>query len=211
MERTSLRRHPERASFDRKDVDAILDEALICHVAFVDDDQPFAIPTTFGRIDDRLYLHGSPRGRMMRIAGSGAPISISVTLVDGLVLATAAFDHSMNYRSLVVFGHGRIVDDLEEKRNALDAIVDHLVPGRREHLRPMTDKEVAATMVAAIPLDKTSVKIRQGPPGSGGDWPVWRGVIPLAEVAGTPVGDGPAPDHVVELLRSRSEPNTSTS
>ncbi|MFZ0493958.1 MAG: pyridoxamine 5'-phosphate oxidase family protein [Acidimicrobiia bacterium] len=211
MERTHIRRHPERASFDQDDVDTILDEAMICHVAFVEDDQPILIPAAFARAGDWLYIHGSPLSRMMRTAGSGAPISVSVSLVDGLVLATSAFDHSMNYRSLIVFGRGRIVTDPDEKHRALDAIVDHLTPGRREHLRPMTDKEVAATMVVAIPLEEMSVKVRKGPPGRVDDWPVWTGVIPLAQVAGSPVGDGPVPDHVEEFIRSRSDPKTSMS
>jgi nitroimidazol reductase NimA-like FMN-containing flavoprotein (pyridoxamine 5'-phosphate oxidase superfamily) len=211
MERTRIRRHPERASFDQNDVDTILDEAMICHVAFVEDGQPVVIPAVFGRAGDWLYIHGSPLGRMMRIVGSGAPISVSVSLVDGLVLATSAFDHSMNYRSLIVFGSGRVVTDQGEKRTALNAIVDHLTPGRREHLRPMTDKEEAATKVVAIPLDEVSVKVRTGPPGRVDDWPVWTGVIPLAQAAGSPVGDGPVPDHVEAFIRARSEPNTSTS
>jgi len=211
MERTRIRRHPERASLDQNDVDTILDEAMICHVAFVEDGQPVVIPAVFGRAGDWLYIHGSPLGRMMRIVGSGAPISVSVSLVDGLVLATSAFDHSMNYRSLIVFGSGRVVTDPDEKRTALDAIVDHLTPGRREHLRPMTDKEEAATKVVAIPLEEVSVKVRTGPPGRVDDWPVWTGVIPLAQAAGSPVGDGPVPDHVEAFIRARSDPNTSTS
>jgi nitroimidazol reductase NimA-like FMN-containing flavoprotein (pyridoxamine 5'-phosphate oxidase superfamily) len=212
MDRIRLQRHPERTSFDQEDADAILDEAMICHIAFMDGDQPIVIPTAFGRAGDLLYIHGSPLSRMMRIVGSGAPISVSVSLLDGLVLATSAFDHSMNYRSLILFGDGRIVSDPEEKRMALDAIVDHLAPGRREHLRPMTDKEVGATSVVAIPLTEVSVKIRKGPPGrTDDDWPVWTGVIPMAQVAGSPVGDVPVPDHVEELIRARSGPNRSTS
>lgn len=211
MGRTDLRRHPERASHDQADVDAILKEALICHVAFVDDGQPVVLPIAFGRSGDSLYLHGSPRGRMMQTVASGAPISVSVSLLDGLVLATTAFEHSMNYRSLVVFGRGRIVDDPEEKRVALDAIVDHLVPERRAHLRPMTDKEINATMVVAIPLDEVSVKIRTGPPGPSPEWPVWTGVIPLTQIAGAPIGDAAAPDHVIEFIRSLSKPNASAS
>lgn len=211
MGRTDLRRHPERASHDPADADAILDEALICHVAFVDDGQPVVLPIAFGRSGNSLFLHGSPRGRMMHVVASGAPISVSVSLLDGLVLATTAFEHSMNYRSLVVFGRGRIVDDPEEKRVALDAIVDHLVPGRRAHLRPMTDNEVNATMVVAIPLDEVSVKIRTGPPGPSPEWPVWTGVVPLAQTAGVPIGDVTVPDHVVEFIRSLSSPNASAS
>jgi nitroimidazol reductase NimA-like FMN-containing flavoprotein (pyridoxamine 5'-phosphate oxidase superfamily) len=211
MARTDLQQHPERASLDPADVDAILAEALVCHVALIEEGQPFVLPTTFGRIGKWLYLHGSPQSRMVNTVASGAPICVSVSLLDGLVLATTAFSHSMNYRSLVVFGRGRVVDDPKEKRSALDAIVDHLMPGRREHLRPMTDKEVNATMVVAIPLDEVSVKIRSGPPGASAEWPVWTGVVPLSETAGSPVGDRPAPDHVVEFIRSRSNPNASAS
>ena len=211
MERSRIRRHPERASFDRDDVDTILDEALVCHVAFVEDGRPIVMPTAFARADAWLYIHGSPMSRMMRIVGSGDPVAVSMSLLDGLVLATSAFDHSMNYRSLIVFGRGRVVADPNEKRMALDAIVDHLTPGRREHLRPMTEKEMAATMVVAIPLEELSVKIRTGPPGGGDDWPVWTGVIPMAQIAGSPVGEGLVPDHVEAFIRARSEPNTSTS
>jgi nitroimidazol reductase NimA-like FMN-containing flavoprotein (pyridoxamine 5'-phosphate oxidase superfamily) len=210
MTRTRLRRHPERASFDEKTIDSIFEEALVCHVAFIDDG-PVVLPTIFARIDDHLYLHGSPLGRMMRIVGSGSPVAVSVSLIDGLVLDTSAFEHSMNYRSLVVFGNGRVVTDAVEKRRALDAIVDHLIPGRLEHLRPMTQREIDATMVVAIPLAESSVKIRQGPPGCSDEWPVWTGTIPLRQVADLPEGEEPLPDHVVEFVRSRSSRNTSTS
>ncbi len=220
MERTRLRRHPELASCDTEDMDEILQESLLCHVAFLDDGLPVVIPSTFGRIDDQLYLHGSPLSRMMGVIASGAPVSVAVSLLDGLVLATSAFDHSMNYRSLVVFGTGRSVTDSKEKRAALDSIVDHLVPGRRPLLRPMTDKEINATMVVAIPLTEHSVKLRTGPPGRSEEWPVWTGVIPIHTVAGDPIQavsdrDGgstpPLPDQVAEVVRSLNEENTSAS
>ena len=190
--RSSVRRLPERASYDRDEIYAILDEALICHVGFVAASSPVVIPTIHARVGDVLYLHGSPASRMLRGMRSGDEISVNVTLLDGLVLARSAFHHSMNYRSVVVFGSPRIVTDDDEKREALRAITEHVVPGRWDDCRPMTDREFAATLVAALPLGEASAKVRTGGPGDEEedyDLPIWAGVIPLSVTSGEPIDD----------------------
>lgn len=190
-ERTTVRRLAERGVYDRTTIDAIIDEALICHVGFVDDGRPFVIPTIHVRIGDTLYLHGSLRSRMLRVVGSGEPVCVSMTLVDGLVLARSRFHHSMNYRSVVVLGRGRVVDG-DEKRRALDAIVEHVVPGRTRDARGPNDKEFAATRVVAIPIDEASAKVRTGGPSDDEDdyaLPIWAGVIPLALAPGAAIPD----------------------
>lgn len=205
-ERTTLHRHPERGSHDWAEIESVLDEGLFCHVGFVDDG-PVVIPSNYGRMGKRLILHGSPASRMMKTLRSGRDVSIAVTLLDGLVLDASAFDHSMNYRSVVIFGRGTEVTDPAEKRAALDAIVEHIVPGRLPHLRPMTDKEINATMVVSIPIDEASIKTRTGPPTSGERWPVWTGVIPTRLTAGVLrplVCDAEAPDHVAAIVERLS-------
>ncbi|NOY56888.1 MAG: pyridoxamine 5'-phosphate oxidase family protein [Actinobacteria bacterium] len=201
-DRTTFQRHPERGTFDPADITALLDEAMICHVGFIDDG-PVVIPSTYARVDDRLYLHGSPASRMMKALQSGVDVSISVALLDGLVLEPSAFHHSLNYRSVVVFGKATKVTDPQEKRAALDAIVEHLIPGRLPHLRPMTDQEVGATAVVSIPLNEASLKARSGPPTSVEAWPVWTGVIPTRITADPPESSNPRlaiPTHVAEFV-----------
>ena len=190
--RTEVRRIPERGSYDRDLINSILDEALICHVGFVHDGVPVVIPSIHARIGDTLYLHGSPASRMLRSMRSSEEISVNVTLVDGLVIARAAFHNSMNYRSVVIFGSPRIVTDDEEKWDALEAITNHVIPGRWEDSRPMTDKEMKGTLVVALPLDEASAKTRSGGPGDEDedyDLPIWAGVIPLAVTPGEPIVD----------------------
>jgi len=190
--RSSVRRLPERASYDRDLIEAILDEALTCHVGFVHDGSPVVIPTIHARIGDTLYFHGSSASRMLRGMRSGDEISVNVTLLDGLVLARSAFHHSMNYRSVVVFGSPRVVTDDDEKREALRAITEHVVPGRWDDCRPMTEREFRVTLVASLPLDEVSAKVREGGPGDDEedyDLPIWAGVIPLSVAAGEPIGD----------------------
>lgn len=202
-DRTTLHRHPERGSFDPAEITALLDEAMICHVGFMDGG-PVVIPSTYARIDDRLYLHGSPASRMMKALRSGSDVSISVALLDGLVLESSAFHQSLNYRSVVVLGTATEVTDPQEKRAALDAIVEHLIPGRLPHLRPMTDQEVGATTVVSIPLREASLKARSGPPTSAEEWPVWTGVIPTRLTAGPPEPSNPRlaiPAHVAEFVQ----------
>lgn len=208
--RSEVRRHSERGCYDRKLINDIIDEALICHVGFVHDGCPMVIPTIHARIDDTLYLHGSPASRMLRSMRSGDEISVNVTLVDGLVVARAAFHNSMNYRSVVVFGRPRIVADDDEKRSALEAITNHVIPGRWDDARPMTMSEMRATLVAALPLDEASAKVRSGgPKDDEGDYglPIWAGVIPLTIVPGEAVADPhtrvavDAPSYVEEYRR----------
>jgi len=187
-ERTRVRRHPERGVYEREAIAAILDEALICHVGFVVDAQPFVIPTIHARAGDVLYLHGSPASRMLRTLSEGVDVCVTATLLDGLVLARSVYNHSMNYRSAVVLGRARVLDDAVEKLVALEAIVEHVVPGRWEDARQPNKKELAATNVLALGLDEASAKIRTGPPKDFDDdveLPIWAGVIPLRLVAGT--------------------------
>ena len=204
--RTTLHRHSERGSFDPAKIAALLDEAMICHVGFIDGG-PVVIPSTYARIDDRLYLHGSPASRMMKVLRAGADVSVSVALLDGLVLESSAFHHSLNYRSVIVFGKATEVTDPQEKRAALDAIVEHLILGRLPHLRPMTDQEVNATAVVSVPLSEASLKARSGASASVEEWPVWTGVIPIRLTAGPPESSSPQsaiPAHVAEFTQRLS-------
>jgi nitroimidazol reductase NimA-like FMN-containing flavoprotein (pyridoxamine 5'-phosphate oxidase superfamily) len=190
--RTEVRRHAERGRYDRALIDTILDEALICHVGFVHDGVPVVIPTIHARIGDTLYLHGSPASRMLRAMRSGTEVSVNVTLIDGLVVARAAFHNSINYRSVVIFGSPRIVDADDEKRAALQAVTDHVIPGRWADSRPMTELEMKSTLVAALTLDEASAKVRTGGPQDDEpdyDLPIWAGVIPVALVSGEPMPD----------------------
>jgi nitroimidazol reductase NimA-like FMN-containing flavoprotein (pyridoxamine 5'-phosphate oxidase superfamily) len=190
--RTRVRRVPKRADYDRATVEAILDEALHCHLAFADDGQPYAIPTLHARVGDLVYVHGSAASRMVRTFAAGAPACLTVTLVDGLVLARSAFHHSMNYRSAVLLGTLRPVEAEEEKLLALEAFTEHLVPGRWAEVRPPSRKELKATSVLAMRLDEASAKVRSG--GAVDDepdyaLPVWAGVIPLSLRPGAPEPD----------------------
>lgn len=191
-ERTRVRREPERGLYDRAAIDAILDEGLVCHLGFVHDGQPFVIPTLYGRAGDELYVHGSSASRMLRTLDSGVDACLTVTLVDGIVLARSIFNHSINYRSVVVLGRATAVAEPEEKLRALEAFSDRLLPGRWADVRPPTATELKATAILRMPLDEASAKMRTGPPKDDEgdlDWPVWAGVIPLSLAAGEPVPD----------------------
>ena len=191
---TEVRRVPDRASYDRTVIDAILDEAMICHAGFVDNGTPVVIPTIHVRVDDRVILHGSPASRMMRLLKQGAPVSIAVTLLDGLVLARSVFNHSMNYRSVVLFGTAEAVEDTEEKMEAMRIFTEKILPGRWDEARTPSDKEFRATLMLAIPIDQASAKVRTGPPGDEPediDLDIWAGVIPYALQPGAAV---PAPN-----------------
>ncbi len=193
-ERTEVRRLPERGVYERDEIAAIVDEALICHVGIVHDGHPVVIPTNHGRVGDALYVHGSPASRLLRAMKRGEEVCVTMTVVDGLVVAKSAFHNSMNYRSVVVFGEPRVVDDPVEKERALAAITDHVLPGRWDESRPMTDAEVRGTLVVAVPLDEASAKVRTGPPEddeADRELSIWAGVVPLVLVAGAPV---PTPD-----------------
>jgi nitroimidazol reductase NimA-like FMN-containing flavoprotein (pyridoxamine 5'-phosphate oxidase superfamily) len=198
-ERTTVRRLGERGVYNREEIYAILDEGLVCHVGFVADGQPFVIPMSYARVDDRLILHGSVRSRLMRAVGTGVPVCVTVTLLDGVVLARSLFDHSMNYRTVVVLGRATTIDTLERKREALLALTDHLVPGRTEHARGPSDSELKATAVLEVPLEEASAKVRTGPPGESKkdtDPAMWAGVIPLRLEADPGVPDDLTDDEV---------------
>jgi nitroimidazol reductase NimA-like FMN-containing flavoprotein (pyridoxamine 5'-phosphate oxidase superfamily) len=190
--RVRVKRVPKRAVYERAQIDAILDEALISHVGFVHDDQPYVIPMLHARVGDVVYLHGSTASRLVRTLASGAPCSLTATLLDGLVLARSAFHHSANYRSVTVLGRACLVDDADEKLRALEAFSEHLVPGRWEHVRAPNRKELKATQVLALSLGEASAKVRTGPPVDDDedmDRDVWAGVIPLALQPLAPVAD----------------------
>jgi uncharacterized protein len=190
--RTRLRRYPSRGVYDRPEIDAILDEALVAHLGFVDDGQPFVIPTLFARVDDVLYIHGSAASRTLRRLSEGVPACLTVTLVDGIVLARAAFHHSINYRSVVVLGTCRALDGADRIESALSAFTNRLVPGRWDEIRPPTAQELKATTVLTMDLSECSAKVRSGPPGDDEpdyELPIWAGVIPLRIVADEPVPD----------------------
>jgi uncharacterized protein len=195
-ERIAVRRHPERGSYERETIDAILDEALFCHVGFVADGQPFVIPTIHARVGNVLYLHGSPASRMLRELGDGVDVCVTATLVDGVVLARAVYKHSLNYRSVVVLGRARPVEAEEEKHVALAAVVEHVCHGRSRDARSPNEQELAGTMVLALPISEASAKVRTGPPqdfDSDLDLPIWAGVVPLRLAAGEPEAEERVP------------------
>lgn len=191
-DRTRLKRLPQRGSYDVEIINAVLDTAPICHVAFVLDGQPYALPMAFGRVADQIYLHASAAGRLARSTPGGLPLCVTVTHLDGLVLARSAFHHSMNYRSVMVVGDGRIVSDPAEREVALRAVVDHVVRGRWDEVRQPSDRELKATAVIALPLSEASAKIRTGGPiDDEEDYgrAVWAGVVPVTMTAGGPQQD----------------------
>jgi nitroimidazol reductase NimA-like FMN-containing flavoprotein (pyridoxamine 5'-phosphate oxidase superfamily) len=190
--RTTVRRLPARGAYDAPTVFAILDEALICHLSFVVDGQPFGLPTIHARVGEVLYVHGSAASRMLRTAAGGTPVCLTATLLDGLVMARSAFHHSMNYRSVVVLGHAVLVEDPDEKRAALEAVVEHVAPGRSAEVRQPTPLELKGTSVLRLPIDEASAKVRTGPPSDDEEdyaLPVWAGVLPLSLSAGAPIAD----------------------
>ena len=208
--RTTLRRRPARGSYDRALVHSILDEALVCHVGFSAGDQTFVTPTAFGRIGDRLYIHGAVVNRTVRSLRGGTPVCITVTLLDGLVLARSAFHHSMNYRSVMIFGIATEVTDSSECLQALSAIVNHMVPGRSDSARPPTEQELKATSVLALEITEASAKVRAGAPVDDDEdyaLPHWAGVIPMKLQPQPPIADAllmpgtPVPPEVASYVR----------
>jgi len=207
-QRARVQRNPSRGAYDRETIDAILDEALVAHLGFAVDDQPYVIPTLHARIDDTVYIHGSAASRAIRTLSAGVAACLTVTLIDGLVLARSAFHHSMNYRSVVVLGDARPVSAPAELLSVLEAFTMRLVPGRWEEVRPPNAKELKGTRVLAMNLDEASAKLREGPPVDDEEdyaLDVWAGVLPLGLVAGEPSPDprlraGIAPSPSVERL-----------
>jgi nitroimidazol reductase NimA-like FMN-containing flavoprotein (pyridoxamine 5'-phosphate oxidase superfamily) len=190
--RTRVRREPHRGVYARASIDQVLDAGLVCHLAFLDGDQPFAVPTLYARVGDVVYVHGSAASRAVR-SMAAAPACLTVTLIDGLVLARSVFEHSVNYRSVVLLGAMSAVEDPAEKLTALEAFTEKLVPGRWAEARQPSSQELLATSVLALPIDEFSAKIRTGPPEDGdgpdGALPIWAGTIPIHTTWGDPVPD----------------------
>jgi uncharacterized protein len=198
-----------RGSYDRRLIDTVLDEALVAHIGFVDDGRPVVIPMLHARVGDTVYIHGSPATRLVRTLKKGPEICLTATIVDALVLARSAFNHSANYRSAMVFGRPEPVADLDRRRAVLDAYTDKIVPGRRRHLRPMTEKEIRATAVLGLEITEASAKMRSGPPADEPedlDLPIWSGVIPVVAGFGPPLDDPDdhagieVPEHVMAMV-----------
>ena len=191
--RTKVRRLSKRAVYDKAQVHAILDEGFLCHVGFVQDGQPFVIPTLYARSDETLYMHGSGASRMLKTLAQGVDVCVTVTLVDGYVLARSAFHHSMNYRSVTALGRARLVADENEKMTALQVITDHIVPQRWDEVRGPNALEMKQTIVLALPLEEVVAKVRVGPPVDDDEdyaLPIWAGVVPIRTQLGEPAGDG---------------------
>jgi len=210
--RTRLVREADRAVYDRAAAYRILDEGFICHVGFAVDGQPFVIPTGYGRVGDNLYIHGSAASRMLRRVDEGVSVCVTVTLLDGLVLARSIFNHSMNYRSVVILGTARAVTDAKEKLEALRLLSEHILPGRWVESRQPNEKELKATLVMCLPIEEFSAKVRQGPPVDDEDdyaFSTWAGVVPLTMVAGGPIDDArlmpglKAPEYARTYTRKR--------
>jgi nitroimidazol reductase NimA-like FMN-containing flavoprotein (pyridoxamine 5'-phosphate oxidase superfamily) len=214
--RTTVRRLRERGRYERSTITEILDEGLICHVGFIDSEHPFVIPTIHARLDDTLYLHGSPGSRTLGLLKKGARACVTVTIVDALVLARSAFHHSMNYRSAVVLGELREVTDRDEKMLASKALTDHVVPGRWDEIRRPNDDELRKTTILAMSLDEASAKVRTGPPVDDEEdyeLPIWAGLLPVPVTPGAPEPDprlpasSPVPDHVTSWDRQNVHPD----
>lgn len=209
-ERTQVRRLPKRAHYERETVYQILDTAFVCHVGFQVDGQPYVIPTNYGRSGDTLYLHGSAASRMLKTLSAGVPVCVTVTHVDGLVLARSAFHHSVNYRSVVILGTAHLVESAAEKMEAMRIFTEHVMKGRWNDVRRPAEQELKATTVLALPLEEVSAKVRTGGPlDDEADYalPVWAGVLPLVTVAKAPEpdpqrkNDPPVPDYLKHYSR----------
>jgi uncharacterized protein len=190
--RTRVVREAERGVYDRETVYRILDEGFICHVGFAVDGQPFVIPTSYGRKEAHIYIHGSAASRMLREMKDGVALCVTVTLLDGLVLARSVFNHSMNYRSVVILGKGTLVEDPEEKLAALRTLSEHIIPGRWDDVRQPDKRELKATSVLRLPIEEFSAKVRTGPPIDDEEdysFPTWAGVVPLKIEVGEPISD----------------------
>jgi nitroimidazol reductase NimA-like FMN-containing flavoprotein (pyridoxamine 5'-phosphate oxidase superfamily) len=210
--RTTVRRKRDRGHYELDTIHAILDEGMVCHVGFVSDGTPVVIPTAYVRVDDHVYLHGATGNHALRTLASGVPACVTVTLVDGLVLARSSFHHSINYRSVVLFGEAERVDAEADKATVMDALVEHLVPGRTSDARVPTTEELRSTLVVRLPITEASAKVRTGGPIDDDEdlgLAVWAGQIPLTLTAGTPIADTglassiPTPRYASAYSRSR--------
>jgi len=208
--RNRIRRLPKRGQYDRETLYRILDEALICHVGFVANRQPYVIPINFARVDDRIILHGAKASRLLKHIAAGHPVCVEATLVDGLVLARSVFHHSVNYRSVIVFGKGQLIQDEQEKLAALQAVTEHMIPGRWQEARLPNRKELNATSVVSIQIEEASAKVRSGPAVDEEEdyvLPVWAGILPLQEMPSLPLRDKvqsediPLPDYIARYSR----------
>jgi uncharacterized protein len=211
--RTRVIRESQRAVYDRAVANQILDEGFLCHVGFVVDGQPYVIPTSYGRDGDALYIHGSVASRMLRNLDRGIPVCITVTLLDGLVLARSVFNHSMNYRSVVILGTAKVIEDPEEKLAALHALSEHILPHRWDDARQPNEKELKQTSVLRVPIDEFSAKVRVGPPVDDEEdysFPTWAGVIPLEMQALAPIADGRCDREPPSYVRNYSRLNRRT-
>ncbi len=191
-ERTRVKRLPDRGKYDSETVFSILDEGIICHIGFVVDGQPYVIPTGYARLGDKLYIHGSAASRMLRTLAGGVQVCVTVTLLEGLVVARSVFHSSMNYRSVVILGRATLVDNREEKMKALEAVTEQIIPGRWADARHPTESEMKQTSVLALPLEEVSAKVRTGGPHDDEEdyaLPIWAGVLPLPVVPGAPIPD----------------------
>jgi uncharacterized protein len=211
-DRNRVKRKPQRGLYDPESIYPILDEALLCHVGFVENKQPYVIPINFARVKDTIVLHGAKASRLLSHIAAGHPVCVEVTLVDALVLARSVFNSSINYRSVVLFGKGRIIEEEQEKLAALEAITEHIIPGRWREARLPNRKEMKATSVVSIKIDQASAKVRSGPVGDEeADYaiPIWAGVLPLQEITLAPVRDEhlnqdiAAPEYITKYSRSR--------
>lgn len=198
-EKNRIKRLPKRGHYDRETIYRILDEALICHVGIVENRQPIVIPINFARLGDEIILHGAIASRLLKHIAAKKPMCVEATIVDGLVLARSVFHSSVNYRSVVLFGKGRAIVSDEEKMTALEAVVEHLIPGRWQDARLPNPKELKATSVVAINIDEASAKVRVGPPGDDAEdyaLPIWAGVLPLEQTAQNPIRDEVLPKEI---------------
>ena len=208
-QKTTLKRLPKRGVFDRDAIHAIIDEALICHVGFAVDGQPYVIPTIHTRVDDALYFHGSAASRMLRTLRDGVDACVTITLLDGLVLARSAFHHSMNYRSVVVLGRATAVTEDDEKLRVLEALVEHVCRGRSADVRKPNDAELKQTLVLKLPIAEASAKVRTGPPVDDEEdyaLPVWAGVLPLTLTPQAPLADERSSGELPEYVKRYSRP-----
>jgi uncharacterized protein len=190
--RNKVKRHPERGAYDSSVIYPIVDEALICHVGFAYDNQPFVIPTLHARQGDAILLHGAKGSRLLRHVETGGEVCITITLLDGIVLARSVFSHSINYRSVVLFGKGQVILDDDMRMQALEAFTERLIPGRWQDARPPSPVELKQTTIVAVPIESASAKVRSGPPKDNQDdmeLPVWAGILPLHQACGIPIAD----------------------